>query len=301
MPDKLTAPAMVAVSAPMQALIGDLQRAAPLDMTVLVLGETGTGKEVLARTIHLQSRRAGGPFVPINCAALPAGTVDSELFGHKRGAFSGATLDRPGLFEEANQGTLFLDEVGELPLDTQARLLRALEYRQIRRVGENLERPIDVRLVAATNRDLNAMVKAGTFRQDLLFRLKVIALTMPPLRDRAQDMPQLARQLVVEIAASQRRECHLTDDAIEALLGHDWPGNVRELRNLLEQLVAFTSGEILDRTAVRAQLGRAAGGGTRATDGSSTETLTVISATGGTDRPIWTIGWWKFVPMEGSS
>ncbi len=209
---------------------------APTPTTVLLLGESGTGKEVLARYLHARSQRAGGPWVAVNCAALPAELLESELFGHERGAFTGAAERRAGRFEQASGGTLLLDEVSELPLSLQAKLLRVLQEREIDRVGGQRPVPVDVRIVATTNRDLGAMVAAGQFRSDLYYRLNVYPITLPPLRERVADVLPLAERLLAEAAAELGREAPALSAATrEALQLHRYPGNVRELRNLLER------------------------------------------------------------------
>ena len=221
-----------------------LRRAGPTDATVLVTGESGTGKEVAARALHAESRRKGGPFVALNCSALPGELVESELFGHVRGAFTGADRDREGLFEAARGGTLFLDEVGDLAPAAQAKLLRALEERQVTRVGSNRVVPVDVRVVAATNRPLERMAAEGSFREDLLYRLRVIALHLPALRERREDVPALAMHFLAEMAARHGRPVRgLSEGARRAMVAYDWPGNVRELRNVVERAVVLAEGE----------------------------------------------------------
>jgi two-component system NtrC family response regulator len=202
---------------------------------VLVLGETGTGKELVARAIHDQSRRAEMPFVAINCGALPESLIESELFGHRRGAFTGADEHRVGLFEVASGGTIFLDEIGELPKAMQAKLLRVLESGEIRRVGDNESFTVDVRVVCATHRDLEEMVSEGEFREDLMFRINTFEIRLPPLRERIDDIPELARHLLKRFRPSARAKDELfTPDAIATLQAHFWPGNVRELANVIE-------------------------------------------------------------------
>ncbi len=221
-----------------------VDRVAARDIAVLVTGESGTGKELIARRLHARSPRAKGPFVAVNAAALPETLAESELFGVDKGAFTGAEQARAGRFEEANGGTIFLDEVGELPAPLQAKLLRVLEERVIRRLGGTRDLPVDVRLVAATNRDLSADSGSGTFRQDLFFRLAVVVVNLPPLRERPLDIPLLARHFVHRLASRHRVPApDLTDEAIEALAAHPWPGNVRELRNVLERAVVVRVGE----------------------------------------------------------
>ncbi len=222
------------------ALLRQLRAVARLDSTVLLLGESGTGKEVCARVLHDQSRREQGPFVALNCAAIAPTLLESELFGHEKGSFTGAHAQRLGRFEQAASGTLFLDEVGELSLTAQASLLRVLQERRICRVGGTEEVEVDFRLVAATHRDLWGMVQAGTFRQDLYFRLHVVTLRVPPLRERMADVPYLAKGLLARICHRLREPAPRLDPAgMQELMRYDWPGNVRELENLLERFVAL--------------------------------------------------------------
>jgi transcriptional regulator with PAS, ATPase and Fis domain len=215
--------------------------AAHRDVTVLIGGETGTGKELLARAIHYESPRAAQPFVEVNCAAIPANLLESELFGHEKGAFTGAVASKPGLFEMADGGTLFLDEVATLPLELQPKLLRALEGRSIRRVGGQQTRQIDVRLIAATHVDLRTAVGRGQFREDLFYRLNVIALTLPPLRSREGDVELLAETFLTRLATSYGMAVPpLTPEVRAALREHAWPGNVRELRNAIERALVLS-------------------------------------------------------------
>ncbi|MCP4870320.1 MAG: FHA domain-containing protein [Proteobacteria bacterium] len=215
------------------ALLGRIRRIAPVKLPLLIEGETGTGKERVARATHRWSGRAGGPFEAINCGAIPDGTAHSELFGHSKGAFTGATADRAGIFERADGGTVFLDEVGELTASHQALLLRVLEERTVTRMGDAAVRPVDFRLVAATHVDLAAAVVEGSFRQDLLYRLRVAHVEVPPLRDRTSDIELLARHFLE--TASPTPPPALSDEALGVLRRHDWPGNVRELRNAMQQ------------------------------------------------------------------
>jgi DNA-binding NtrC family response regulator len=221
----------------MRQVFAILERVAPSESTVLLEGESGTGKELAARALHEASPRRECPFVAVDCGALPPGLVESELFGHARGAFTGAQAARVGLFEEASGGTLMLDEIGELPLDLQPKLLRALESRTVRRVGESQPRPIDVRLVAATNRNLLREVEEGRFRQDLYFRLSVIRVRMPPLRERREEIPRLVAHFLTLLGKDPSQR--LPGPLLEMLGAYRWPGNVRELRNVVERLVVL--------------------------------------------------------------
>jgi two-component system response regulator HydG len=237
------APGVVAESAAMKRVLDLARRVAVVDTTVLLAGESGVGKEVVARLIHDDSLRSPRAFVALNCAALPESLLESELFGHARGAFTGAVADRPGLFESAEGGTLFLDEVGELTPATQVKLLRALQEREVRRVGENRSRKVDVRVIAATNRDLASDVAAGRFRADLFYRLRVIDIHVPPLRERREDVLPLARAFLAEAARRTRcRVAGFTPAAADRLLRHPWPGNVRELHNAVEHAVVLARG-----------------------------------------------------------
>jgi two-component system NtrC family response regulator len=228
-------PRLVGTSAGMEQVRTLISKVAPKPSTVLILGETGTGKELVARAVHDQSPRAGEPFVAINCGALPETLIESELFGHRKGAFTGADDHRVGLFEVANGGTIFLDEIGELPKAMQAKLLRVLESREIRRVGENRATTVDVRVVCATHRDLPEMVAAGDFREDLMYRINTFEIFLPPLRDRTDDIPELAEHLLARFRGKARSNSRqLADDAIATLKAHVWPGNVRELANVIE-------------------------------------------------------------------
>jgi DNA-binding NtrC family response regulator len=223
-----------------------IARVAALDTTVLIQGETGTGKELVARAIHYASPRAARPFVVVDCAALPEALFESELFGHERGAFTGAVSARRGLLETSDGGTCVLDEVGELSPAMQAKLLRTLQERTVRRVGGNEPIAVDVRLIAATNRDLAARVSAGAFRQDLFYRLHVVTLTLPPLRERAQDIPLLAQHFLDKFARAHGRPAkRLAPEALARLGAHGWPGNVREMEHAIERAVALAAGEVL--------------------------------------------------------
>jgi len=234
---------LIGDSVPMRELRDTIARVAASDVTVLVRGESGVGKELVARAIHFNSERRKGPFVCLNCAALTETLLESELFGHEKGAFTGATGRKTGKFEQAHQGTLLLDEVGEMPVSTQAKFLRVLEGQSFERVGGNTTVHADVRVVAATNRDLEAAVQAGSFRRDLLYRLQVIEVRVPPLREHASDVPALAEHLL-DLACQRtgRPGMRFSASAMDRLRNHDWPGNVRELRNVVERAVVLVEG-----------------------------------------------------------
>ena len=232
---------VVSVSAPMRRLLEMADRVAATDATILITGESGTGKEVLARRIHVRSLRAEGPFVAVNCAAIPAELLESELFGHARGAFTGAVRDRSGRFRQASGGTLFLDEVAEIPSTLQGKLLRALQERVVDAVGADAPVPVDVRILAATNRDLRGRIRDGSFREDLYYRLNVVELAVPPLRERPDDIPPLVLRFVSEFAAG--REIAVPDIVVAELSRRSWPGNVRELRNACERMVILCRGD----------------------------------------------------------
>ena len=254
-------------SVEMRRIYAILERVAPTEATVLVQGETGTGKEAVARAIHESSRRDQGPFVAVDCGAIAEALIESELFGHVRGAFSGAVADRRGLFEQANGGTLFLDEIGELPLSLQPKLLRALEMREVRPVGSNVPRRVDVRVVAATNRPLARSVNEGTFREDLYYRLAVLEVALPPLRARREDIPRLAQHFYERFAGARDP---LPKELVSTLMARAWPGNVRELRNFVERSVSL--GWSGDRAA----------GVDRGTDGAPPGLCALVP----TDRPL---------------
>jgi len=234
---------LVAASSSMCRLLELLEPLARAEVTVTLIGETGTGKDVLARTIHQQSARRNGPFVVFDCGAVAANLAESELLGHERGAFTGAVGAHMGAFERAHGGTLFLDEIGELPLELQTRLLRLLGNSSVRRVGGTEDRPFDVRIVAATNRDLQAEVSAGRFRRDLYFRLAAAVVQVPPLRDRLEDIPVLAARLLEDLGHGEVR---IGPDALHALTRRSWRGNVRELKNTLACAIAFLDGSVLE-------------------------------------------------------
>ncbi len=240
------APQIVGEDSKLKQVSVALQRAAGTDTTVLIEGESGTGKELFARTLHALSSRVDGPFVAINCAAIPETLLETELFGHEKGAFTGAAARKPGKFELAHRGTLFLDEIGELPLALQAKILRALEEKRFERVGGTSLLQVDVRVVAATNRNLRAAVAARQFREDLFFRLSVFPITIPPLRERQSDIPMLARFFVDRFCRDlNKRPLSLAPSAIDELLSYRWPGNVRELQNCIERAVILTEGDAI--------------------------------------------------------
>jgi two-component system nitrogen regulation response regulator NtrX len=238
---------LVGTSAPMLRLREQIGRVAPVPSTVLIVGESGTGKELVARELHRLGANPAAPFVALNCAALPESLVESELFGHERGAFTGASVTRKGAFEAAERGTLFLDEIGDLPLAAQAKLLRVLEERRVTRLGATRSLPVEARVVAATNRDLEAEVREGRFRQDLYYRINVHLIAVPPLRDRRSDIPEIAERLVAAICERFGiRPKRISADALDLLMGYDWSrNNVRELRNVIERMIIATDGEAI--------------------------------------------------------
>ncbi len=237
---------IVGASAPIRAVLQQIETAAPTDSTVLIQGETGTGKELVARAIHQHSRRQQGTFIKLNCSAIPAPLLESELLGHEKGAFTGALAQRIGRFELAHRGTLFLDEIAEFPLELQPKLLRVLQDGRFERLGGSRTIQSDFRLVAATNRDLRAMVAEQRFRADLYYRINVFPITIPPLRERREDIPTLVRYFVQEFATRMRKEIEsIPAESMDALVNYSWPGNIRELRNVLERSVILTSGKRL--------------------------------------------------------
>lgn len=248
--DRVVAPAapgmlagMIGKSPVMQTVFKTIQKVAEYKTNCLITGESGTGKELVARALHDLSPRAAGPFVPVNCGAIPEPLLESELFGHRKGAFTDASRDKRGLFEEANGGTLFLDEIGELPLGVQVKFLRAIQEEEVRRLGDTKETPIDVRVVAATTRDLPVEVKAGRFREDLFYRLNVLPVHLPPLRERRDDIPTLAEHFVKHYAHKHGMQVEtIAAEAMEVLLAYHWPGNVRELENTIERAMVLCEG-----------------------------------------------------------
>ncbi len=237
---------IVGESPPMRALLAEVRKVADSRSNVLLLGETGTGKELFARAIHAQSSRRERPFVPINCSAIPENLIESELFGYQRGAFTGAVGAKAGLFEEADGGTVFLDEIGELDSRLQSKLLRVIDDREIRPLGSTQSRTVDLRFVAATNLDIASAVEGGGFREDLFYRLNVITLNLPPLRERREDIPMLIERFIGQFSGELgRRLARVDPEALEILEGYHWPGNVRELRNIIERVVLIAEGGVL--------------------------------------------------------
>jgi two-component system, NtrC family, response regulator AtoC len=237
---------MIGASARMQEVFHLMERVADTDATVLILGESGTGKELVARALHYNSRRRTGPFIPINCSALPENLLESELFGHRRGAFTGAVNDKNGLFHDADGGTIFLDEIGTMPAQLQSRLLRVLQEKEVRRVGDNVPVTVNVRVLAATNERLEELVKSGKFREDLYYRLNVVAVGLPPLRDRKEDIPMLvAHFLRGKLHGRSQQPFRVSQRALDALTAHNWPGNVREFENAIERACLLSDGAIL--------------------------------------------------------
>ena len=256
---------LIVESAAMRQALALVTRVAEHNTTVLITGESGTGKEVVARAIHRASPRAARAFVGINCAAIPEALLESELFGHVRGAFTGASADKMGLFEAANGGTILLDEIGELPLGLQAKLLRVLQENEIRRVGDQKTRRVDARVLAATARDLEAEVRAGRFREDLFYRINVVVITLPPLREREDDIAPLSRHFAARLAQRLGRPLALSDDAIAWLEQQPWPGNIRELENAIERAAVLNEKPVLERgdfntAPLRQEVERGSGG-----------------------------------------
>ncbi len=243
---------LLGTSEPMVGLRQTISKVARSQAPVHISGESGTGKELVARTIHAQGARAGGPFVPVNCGAIPSELMESEFFGHKKGSFTGAHVDKPGLFQAADGGTLFLDEVAELPLSMQVKLLRAIQEKNIRPVGASIEIPVDVRILSATHKDLSTLVNEGRFRHDLYYRINVIELDVPPLRERTGDLPLLSDAILARLAhAMQRATPKLSADALAALETYPFPGNVRELENILERALALADGDAIHAADLR--------------------------------------------------
>ena len=240
---------IVGLSAALRGVLDQIRTVAPTDSTVLIEGETGTGKELIAQAIHTNSRRRHRPFVKLNCAAIPLGLLESELFGHEKGAFTGAVAQKLGRFEAADGGTLFLDEIGDIPLELQAKLLRVLQEQEFERLGSARTRRVNVRVVAATNQDLDGLVAEKLFRMDLYYRLNVFPITIPPLRHRLEDIPMLVAHFVRRYAGSMAKAIvKISSDAMEALVRYPWPGNIRELQNFIERAVILTNGDVLRLT-----------------------------------------------------
>jgi two-component system, NtrC family, nitrogen regulation response regulator NtrX len=246
----------------MRRLLAQVERVAASESRVCILGETGTGKELIARTIHEKSQRREGPYVTLNCAAVPAELIESELFGHEKGSFTGAASRHAGKFEQAHEGTLFLDEIGDMPLPMQAKLLRVLEQGEVERIGGDKPIKVNVRVVVATHRNLEEQVKKGQFRQDLFHRIFVFPVVLPPLRERTEDVPSLARHFAAQIAKQNGwKEATFQEDAMRALEAHAWPGNIRELRNVVERLLLFSEDGVITAETVRAALPIPSAGG----------------------------------------
>ncbi|UCD38707.1 MAG: sigma-54-dependent Fis family transcriptional regulator [Fidelibacterota bacterium] len=238
-----------------QEVLQTIAQIAPTDISVLVTGESGTGKEMVAKAIHKAGRRKFGPLVTVNCGAIPAGIIESELFGHKKGSFTGADETRKGYFEAADEGTIFLDEIGETPLETQVKLLRVIEQGEFMRVGDNVTRKVDVRIIAATNRDLGDETRKGDFRQDLYYRLKTVTINIPPLREHPTDIPLLVERFGLEFATRNDLSFRgFTPEAIRFLKSYSWPGNVRELKNVVESLLALNPGERITPEMLSSQI-----------------------------------------------
>jgi len=243
----MAAVGLIGTSAKFRAVLDAINRVAPVDSAVLIQGETGTGKEVIAQAIHEASPRRQNRFVALNCAAIPSALLESELFGHERGAFTGAVAQTVGRFRAADRGTLFLDEIGDLPLDLQPKLLRVLQEKQVERLGGGRTLQVDVRVIAATNQDLWRMVQERRFRADLYYRLNVFPISLPPLREREDDIPLLIEHFVQMFAQRQGKSIyHIPDEVVEALKRHNWPGNIRELQNVVERAVIMSPGPVLD-------------------------------------------------------
>ncbi|HEV3254046.1 MAG TPA: sigma-54 dependent transcriptional regulator [Candidatus Acidoferrales bacterium] len=257
----------------MQKVMAQVERVAASETRICILGETGTGKELVARTVHEKSARHAGPFVTLNCAAIPAELMESELFGHEKGAFTGAAARHTGKFEQAHRGTLFLDEIGDMPLAMQAKLLRVLEEGEIERVGGDRPIAVDVRIVVATHRNLEEQVRQGSFRQDLFHRVYVFPLVLPPLRERREEIPALAAHFAAQVAEQNGwKQKAFMPEALEELAGYGWPGNVRELRNVVERVLLLAAGDAVDAATVRLALPQAAPG-TAATGSTGSGTL----------------------------
>jgi formate hydrogenlyase transcriptional activator len=275
-------PRIVGNSAALQRVLGLVRIVAPTDATVLINGETGTGKELIAEAIHKCSNRSNGPFVKVNCAAIPAGLLESELFGHERGAFTGAVARTIGRFERANRGTLFLDEIGDLPLELQAKILRVLQERQFERLGSGTTIQTDVRVVCATHQNLVEMVDKREFRADLFYRLSVFPIELPPLRERPEDIRLLVRHFAMDYARRMRKPITaIAEQFMEALAHHSWPGNVRELQNLIERSVILSKGHVLTGSLSDQTCAQKASAPVTLEDAESSHILQALRETGG--------------------
>jgi len=253
-------PNIIGDSTEMKKIFSLIEKVSATDSTVLILGESGTGKELIATTIHYQSKRKDRPLIKVNCAALPEGLIESELFGHEKGAFTGALKRRPGRFELAHGGTIFLDEIGDLPLSTQSKILRVIQERQFERLGGTTTLNVDVRLIAATNKNLEEEVKAGRFREDLFYRLNVIPINLPPLRDRKEDILDLIRVFLEKCRSKLSKNVRFSKDALDLLIDYDYPGNVRELENIIERCVTLSASEVISKDELPAIIKPAAPG-----------------------------------------
>ncbi len=283
-PEDLPETEMIGSSPGMVEIYKTVSRVAPTDATVVIEGETGSGKELVARMIHRFSRRATHPFVPVDCASIPSALIESELFGAMKGAFTGADRDRIGVFEAANRGTVFLDEIGDIDLAFQVKLLRFLQEREIRAVGSSREKKVDVRVVVATNRDLQKMVEEGKFREDLWFRLNVVRLALPPLRERRSDVPLLTQYFLSKYNERYNRNVRLTESGLKALKDFTWPGNVRQLQHLTERLTILAPNERVDGEAVQdaiEAMSRGGAAGETLAETESDQIRRVLAATGG--------------------
>ena len=283
-PEDLPETEMIGSSPGMVEIYKTVSRVAPTDATVVIEGETGSGKELVARMIHRFSRRATHPFVPVDCASIPSALIESELFGAMKGAFTGADRDRIGVFEAANRGTVFLDEIGDIDLAFQVKLLRFLQEREIRAVGSSREKKVDVRVVVATNRDLQKMVEEGKFREDLWFRLNVVRVTLPPLRERRNDVPLLTQYFLNKYNERYNRSVRLTESGLKALKDFTWPGNVRQLQHLIERLTILTPNDRIDGEGVQdaiEAMSRGGAAGETLAETESDQIRRVLAATGG--------------------
>jgi DNA-binding NtrC family response regulator len=283
-PEDLPETEMIGSSPGMVEIYKTVSRVAPTDATVVIEGETGSGKELVARMIHRFSKRAASAFVPVDCASIPSALIESELFGAMKGAFTGADRDRIGVFEAANKGTVFLDEIGDIDLAFQVKLLRFLQEREIRAVGSSREKKVDVRVVVATNRDLHKMVEDGKFREDLWFRLNVVRLTLPPLRERRSDVPLLTHYFLSKYNERYNKSVKLTESGLKALKDFTWPGNVRQLQHLIERLTILAPNDRIDDEAVQdaiEAMSRGGAAGETLAETESDQIRRVLAATGG--------------------